>query len=442
LGDFSPKHFPPEYNYCSKSRTAFSVLPFDRSELWKGNDVSILSEKFARLGVDSAPGQESRHQTSSIKERGKKLEGLPVDFSHGDINAFAPIPGSLGTFTDGYHVGADQAYTSYRGKQTIREKLAEKLAAFTGASIDPDREIILTPGTQGALFLAMGACVSRGDKIAIVEPDYFANRKLVEFFEGELVPIQMDYLGTRRSSGLDLSALEDGFRSGVKLFLFSNPNNPTGMVYTRDEIISIARLAQKYSVNVIVDELYSRQIFDSRPYTHLRGLDMMSPDNLITIIGPSKTESLSGFRLGVAFGSSPIIDRMEKLQAIVSLRAAGYCQAVFDNWFCEPKGWLAERVAQHQAIRDDIYTTLSKEEGFSTRLPEGGSYLFPKLPEIGMGLLDFTKVLRLQAGVSVTPGTQFGPQFSDCFRINFSQDHEAAVAAIERLIEIVNRYRI
>ena len=404
--------------------------------------MKVLDEKFSKLGVDNAPGEESRQQASSIDLRGARLEGGPVDFSHGDVDAFTPIPGSLDTFVKGFHVGAQQAYTSYRGKQDIRERLAEKLAAFTNASIDPESEIILTPGTQGALFLAMGANVGRGDKVAIVEPDYFANRKLVEFFDGQLVPVQMDYFGTDKGSGLDLQALEDCFRTGVKLFLFSNPNNPTGVVYGREEVVAIARLAQQHGVSVIADELYSRQIFDGREYTHLRGLGAMEPENLLTIIGPSKTESLSGFRLGVAFGSPAMIDRMEKLQAIVSLRAAGYCQAVFANWFSEPKGWMAERIARHQAIRDEIYAVLRVAEGFKVRLPEGGSYLFPKIPEIDLDILDFTRALRLQAAVSVTPGTEFGPQFTDSFRVNFSQDHAAAVLAMRRTIEIVDRYRV
>jgi len=404
--------------------------------------MSKLNDKFARLGVDSAPGQEGRQQAVDLDLRGAKLEGIPVDFSHGDIDAFKPLPASLESFVSGFHEGAQQAYTEYRGRGSIRNALAEKLAAFSGAPIDADTEIILTPGTQGALFLAMGANIGRGDKVAIVEPDYFANRKLVEFFDGELVPIQMDYLAPETGSGLDLTALEESFRAGVKLFLFSNPNNPSGVIYARDEVIAIAMLAQKYGVNVIVDELYSRQIFDGREFTHLRGLDMVNPENLLTIIGPSKTESLSGFRLGVAYGSARMIDRMEKLQAIVSLRAAGYCQAVFANWFSEPGGWMMQRVASHQAIRDDIHALFSAADGFQVRLPEGGSYLFPLMPEIDLDILEFTKVLRLQAAVSVTPGIEFGPQFTGSFRINFSQDHEAAVAAIRRTIKIVNRYRV
>ena len=102
------------------------------------------------------------------------------------------------------------------------------------------------------------------------------------------------------SRGIDLESLEEAFKDGVKLFLFSNPNNPVGCVYSYEEITGIAALAKKYEVTLIVDELYSRQVYPGVPYTHLCAQKEI-PENLITILGPSKTESLSGFRLGAAF---------------------------------------------------------------------------------------------------------------------------------------------
>lgn len=400
-----------------------------------------IEEKFARLGVDSAPGQEVRRRNGVQGLTGEALEGVRVDFSHGDVNAFAPIPGSKELFDVGYAEGAAQAYTEYRGRACLREYLAGKLTEFSGAPVNADSQIIITPGTQGALFLAIGANVTRGDKVAIVEPDYFANRKLVEFFEGEIVPVKMDYFGAEgERAGLDMDGLEAAFRDGARLFLFSNPNNPTGVVYTRAEIEAIGALAARYHAKVICDELYSRQIFDGREYTHLRAIGTMDENDLLTIIGPSKTEFLSGFRLGAAYGSPAMIQRMEKLQAIVSLRAAGYCQAALRSWFSEPEGWMTERVRAHQAIRDDIMAVLRGIPGVRARMTEGGSYLFPQLPPLKLGLQDFIDALRVQANVIVTPGTEFGP-YSDSFRVNFSQDHAAAVAAMERVAAMIARYR-
>lgn len=398
-----------------------------------------IAEKFDKLGVDNAPGQESLQKNVALDLRGEKLDGPAVDFSHGDVDAHVPTPGSFEVFAQGVEEGGAQAYTPYRGRKAILEHVAKHLAAFTGAAIDPSQNVILTPGTQGALFLAMGANVMPGDKVAIVEPDYFANRKMVEFFGGEMIPVPMNY-EQASGSGIDLAALESAFQRGARLFLFSNPNNPVGCVYSYDEIVGIAALAKKYQATLLVDELYSRQVYPGVAYTHLCAQKEI-PDNLITIIGPSKTESLSGYRLGVAFGTAEIIERMEKLQAIMALRCSGYNQAVFKTWFNEPEGWMAARVAAHQEIRDAILEKLNAAPGVSAKPTEGGSYLFVSIPELDVSLHQFIRILRELANVTVTPGTEFGPQFTHQFRINFSQNKENAVLAIERLLAVMDRYR-
>lgn len=190
---------------------------------------------------------------------------------------------------------------------------------------------------------------------------------------------------------------------------------------------------------MIVDQLYSRLLYMGETYTHLRA-DPRAPDNLITIMGPSKTESLSGFRLGVAFGTATLIERMERLQAIVSLRAAGYNQAALETWFNEPEGWMDARIAAHQAIRDDL-VTLFRAAGIEVAVPQAGSYLFPKLPPLSVSPEIFVQLLRLQAAVTVTPGSEFAPGTRGSIRLNFSQDHAAAVAAVKRIIEMIERYK-
>lgn len=401
-----------------------------------------IQSKFSRLGTDNAPGQEVRQQDGGIETlmRGEKLAGRPVDFSHGDVDAFMPTPGSFEVFSQGVAAGGRQAYTEYRGALPIREELAGRLAAFTGAPVDGRDGMIITPGTQGALFLAVASTVARGDKVAIVQPDYFANRKLVEFFEGEMLPVRLDYEDAEGRAGIDLGQLEDAFKAGAKVFLFSNPNNPVGVIYSRAEIEAIAALAGRYGATVIVDQLYSRLVYSGMSYTHLRA-QKIDAENVVTIMGPSKTESLSGYRLGVAFGSTEVIARMEKLQAIVSLRAGGYSQAVLHTWFDEPEGWMARRIREHEAIRDDLLKVFRASEGIRVRTTEAGSYIFPRLPDLAVSGQQFVRILRLQADVIVTPGTEFSPFSGDCVRLNFSQDHAAAVAASERLVALVERYR-
>ena len=125
-----------------------------------------IHEKFRRLGIDNAPGQESLQKAQALDLRGEKLEGAFVDFSHGDVDAHLPTPGSFELYAAGVEEGGAQAYTPYRGRNTVLAHVAEKLSAFSGAAIDPEKNLILTPGTQGALFLAMGANMVPGDKVA------------------------------------------------------------------------------------------------------------------------------------------------------------------------------------------------------------------------------------------------------------------------------------
>ncbi len=404
--------------------------------------MTSLDEKFRKLATDNAPGQEVRQRDDDINSLmvGGTLPGAPIDFSHGDVDAFEPTPGAFDRFAQGVQIGGRRAYTEYRGDAAIRAQLAVKLAGFTGAPVAGSDDLIITPGSQGALFLALAATISAGDKVAIVQPDYFANRKLVQFFDGEMLPVRMDYLNAGEGAGLDLAGLEDAFIAGAKVLVFSNPNNPAGVVYSRSEITAISQLAGRYGVTVIVDQLYSRLLYKGQAYTHLRALDI-DPHNIITIMGPSKTESLSGYRLGVAFGSPAIITRMEKLQAIASLRAAGYNQSVLQTWFAEPDGWMEERIRRHQAIRDELHATLIAVAGVTARLPQAGSYLFPTLPALTTAPGDFVRILRLQANVIVTPGTEFSPHAGRAVRLNFSQDHHAAMSAVERMIQLIGRYR-
>ena len=401
-----------------------------------------LDEKFKALNTNNAPGQEVRQNLGNINTimLGEKLDGIPVDFSHGDVDAFPPTPSSDEAWKDGFSRGGCQAYTEYRGSAEIRNRLAARLGKFTGRPIRANSELIITPGTQGALFLALGSTVEVGTKVAVIDPDYYANRKLVKFFGGDIVPISLNYKNSQSENRLDLNRIEDAFKAGAKVFVFSTPNNPTGLVYSKTTINKIADLAGIHDVSVIVDQLYCRMLYSGEVYTHLRSCDVQ-PESLITVMGPSKTESLSGFRLGVAFGTPKLIERMESLQAIVSLRAAGYNQAVLDTWFQEPLGWMENRIREHESIRDKLLQTF-RAANIYTASPQAGSYLFPELPPLRVDLYTFIHLLRYQAKVIVTPGSEFDPACMDSIRLNFSQDHSAAVSAAKRIVKMVEIYRI
>ena len=123
------------------------------------------------------------------------------------------------------------------------------------------------------------------------------------------------------------------------------------------------------------------------------------------------------------------------------MRAAGYNQAVLDTWFQEPLGWMEKRIREHESIRDELLQTF-RDANIYTANPQAGSYLFPQLPPLSVDLYTFIRLLRYQAKVIVTPGSEFDPACMDSIRLNFSQDHSAAVAAAKRIVKMVEIYSI
>jgi aspartate/methionine/tyrosine aminotransferase len=301
-----------------------------------GDASAFAGGRLDLLDVQYAPGQQSHGEAAADL----------VDFSHGDVDAFPPYPGAFEAVARAFAQGTAMAYSEYRGHRSVREPLAGRLAALTGAPVDPDRELIITPGTETGLFLALSCLVAPGDRVAIVEPDYFANRKIVQYLRGEILPVRLDYLRDDPAE-LDLEQLREAVRRGARVVCLSNPNNPTGVVYSNGQLRDILSIAQEGGAFVVADQLYSRLIYPGIAYPSLRSIDGAA-DNCVTLVGPSKTESLSGFRVGAALGPAWLIDRMEKLLSIVSLRTAAYNQAALHAWLIEPAEWLEERVDAHR----------------------------------------------------------------------------------------------
>jgi aspartate/methionine/tyrosine aminotransferase len=392
--------------------------------------VTVAPARFRQLDSSHAPGQQAVIARQFSR-------GVPVDFSHGDVGAFPPNSAAAAAVLDAVNAGATWAYSPYRGHREVRSLVAERLGRLMDVTIDADRQVLISAGTQAGIFLAMSSVIERGDRVGIVAPDYFAYRKIAEFLEAQPVDIELRYRDHSRAGELDLTSLKSALDSGVRVVVFSNPNNPTGVVYGHSHLTEINALLAAQGAFAIVDQLYCRQIFDGRGYTHLARLEGAA-DRTLTLIGPSKTESLSGFRLGVSIGPEPIISRMESLQGLVTLRAPGYSQAALGPWLNEPAGWLTDRIAAHQRIRDELMAVIDSSDAVDARPTEGGSYLFVHIPSAADRLDAFVDTLRVNEGVTVTRGTEFGT-FPDAIRLNFSQERVAAVAAMRRIVQVAEQ---
>lgn len=378
-------------------------------------------------------GTSLRQAERDLEANAARLADL-VDLTYADTTRFPAPDWAIAAFTAAATRGG-LSYTAYRGDGTVRRVVSANISQFLGIDVDPDANLILTPGTQAALFAVLSALVENGDKVAMMDPDYLTNERLLRYLNADVARVPLLWENGEEIT-IDLDALEAAFKAGTRVFLFSNPNNPTGTVHGPETVQKVATLALRYNVFVVADELYSRLIYDGRPYQHFAAIDGMR-ERTVTLLGPSKTESMSGYRLGVAVGPATVIDRMEDIQSVAALRAPAYAQRTLVHWLADDLDLVAERVKQYQALRDMVVRRFNQTEFLRTAVSGGTSYIFPRV--VGIDVSDQEIALRLQrdAGVIINPGYQSGPRGISHFRVCFAQDETVLARVLDRIVEAV-----
>jgi aspartate/methionine/tyrosine aminotransferase len=359
-----------------------------------------------------------------------------IDLTHGDTRAFTP-PDSAREDFDSAAIDNSEAYSPYRGSATVRAMLAPRAASLLQRPVDPATQIILTPGTQGGLFTALSSLVAPGDIVAFPSCEYFMDERICAYLGAKVqrIPLHQDGDGVITVEDADLAVAAG---AGVRGIVLSHPNNPTGGVYAVESLQRLAAWVVAHNLWAVVDQLYCRLIFAGHEYAHLGTLPGME-QRTVTLIGPSKTESMSGYRVGAAIGPSEVIESMEQVISFAALRTGGYAQHTLRHWMDGDDEWLARRTIDHQAIRDTLVGRLGAIPGVRVSIPAGSSYVFPDCSETPWAQArgdndDFALAVELKrAGVLVAPGYQFGLDGRGHFRINFSQN----TARLERACDVI-----
>lgn len=198
-------------------------------------------------------------------------------------------------------------------------------------------------------------------------------------------------------------------------------------------------MAQQHDFLVIADQLYARLVYDDELFTHIANLSGMR-ERTITTLGPSKTESLSGYRLGIAVAPQRLVDDMEDLQSITALRVPAYAQHVLTHWLAEDGEYVAKRITEYQAIRDRTVNRLNESGLFAAQPSWGTSYIFPQVL-VEASDQELALAIKERAGVVINPGYQFGPRGTGHMRLCIAQDESEWQEALENLIEVVGGFR-
>ena len=393
---------------------------------------SPLSVRVKSLELPGRAGPEYESARAADRFILSKAPAGFLDTTHFDTVRFPPPAWASDAFAKAAADGA-LAYTGYRGNDEVLEAVGSSVGELLGITVDAKRQLILTPGTQAGLFGALACLVNPGDEVLLFDPDYLFSERILRFLGATVLSVALTQGAVIEP---DLTVLEATLnRTRPKLLVFSHPNNPTGAVYAPAVLRKIAELAVKFDFTVLVDELYCQLVYET-DYTHLVSLPGMR-DRTVTLLGPSKTESLSGYRLGVVVAPEQVIAGIENIQSITSLRAPAYAQHVLKHWLTEDRNWLAERLQEFGKLRAMTAQAISAIPWAKWVPQQGTAYGWIDVRHLNLPDAVVARRLLEDAAVLVSPGYQFGSRGVGHFRVCYARDETEWMAALKKITKVL-----
>jgi alanine-synthesizing transaminase len=331
-------------------------------------------------------------------------------------------------------------YSASEGIRELRDAVAEKENRANGAQIQP-ADVIVTSGISEAIMFLMGAVLNPGDEVLMPGPCYPPYLAYAKFFEG--TPITYKTI-EERSWAPDLEDLERKITNRTRLIIIINPNNPTGSVYSRDEIRRILELAAAHNIPIAADEIYDRIIYDAK-FSSVAPLAKDVP--LIGLNGFSKAYLMTGWRVGYLYLQDPEGSLSDIWNGILKLSRVRLCASTPAQFAAVqalrgPQDHIREMVSKLKQRRDFSLKRLDSIPGLTATKPEGAFYLFPKIKSIGAKWKsdeEFVSELLKETGVLVVHGSGFDPAYGkDHFRAVFLPEEgllDEAFNAIENFMK-------
>lgn len=321
-------------------------------------------------------------------------------------------------------------YTRYDGIRRLRRALAERFERHNGITADPETDIVVTIGSTGAFAATLMALCDPDDRILLFEPyyGYHLNTARVAGLEVDLVPLASG------DFSLDSEALAEK-AAGARAIVVNTPANPSGRVFSPDEMAEIARVCEQHDLLCITDEIYEYFLFDGKRHISMATLPGMG-ERTVTISGYSKTFSITGWRIGFVTAAPELAAPIGLVNDLYYVCAAAPLQhAVADAIETLPESFYRDLATDFQAKRDR-FCDLLEEIGLPPRRPEGAYYVLADVRALGCERSrDAAMQILDQAGVASVPGSAFfrGEEGEQWTRFCFGKSDETLDAACERL---------
>jgi aminotransferase len=343
-----------------------------------------------------------------------------------------PTPGPLADAAKAAIDANRSVYTYAEGDLALRRAIAGKLARDNAIEADPAGEIVVTTGATGAYAAAVTALLDPGDGILLMEPyyDYHVNCALLAGLEPHFLTLLPPEFA------LDEHRLQAALRPHTRAIVVCTPANPSGKMFSRAELETIARVAHQHDLLVITDEIYEYIRYDGRPHISPATVGGLWPRS-VTVMGVSKTFSVTGWRVGYAVASEPIAQAIAQVSDVSCVCAPTPLQHAVTAGFAMPESYFAALATEGAHKRDRLCSALTAA-GTRPIVPDGAHYVLADVSGWGYGSAREAAMALLEHGrVASVPGSAFyrGPEGDSLLRFCFAKDDAVLDAACERIRE-------
>jgi len=359
---------------------------------------------------------------------------------HGAINLaqgfpdFDPPAELLAAAERALHGGYNQ-YSITWGSLSFRTALARKLTRFMGLEIHPDAHLTVTCGSTEAMMASLMAVCNSGDRVIVFSPFYenYGADAILSGAEPVYVPLHPP------DFDFDPDELRGAFRQGVKALVLCNPSNPSGKVFTREELDVIAGLAQEYDTFVITDEVYEHIVYAPHRHSYIASLPGMFARTL-SCSSLSKTYAITGWRLGYVVADPQVSDEVRKVHDFLTVGAPHPLQEAAVTALGFPEAYY-QRLQAEYTQRRDIFLGYLEEAGLRYNQPQGAYYVLIDITDFGFpDDTTFCYWMAREIGMAAVPGSSFFREpVNHLVRLNFAKREETLHEVGARLMRLAER---
>ncbi len=325
------------------------------------------------------------------------------------------------------------SYTSNSGLLELRQAIARDMESRYGVSYDPETEIVVTLGVSEGMDVAMRTLLSPGDEVLVPEPCYVSYKPCVDVAGGKAVGIPTFIENDFRPQAREI---RDAITERTHGMIIGYPNNPTGTILPREDLDSIAQIADEQDLLVVSDEIYAHLTYDGE-HTCFASLPGMRERTLV-LNGFSKAYAMTGWRLGYACGPTEIIEAMVRLHAYTALCAPISAQIGAIEALANCEREMRAMVREYDQRRRVFIKGLN-DIGLPCFEAKGAFYAFPSIQHTGLTSKQFSKALLFEESVAAVPGTAFGDCGEGYLRCTYATSMENLKEALARMDRFLRR---